>query len=94
MIMITLTTVLERTNDQIDAAVGDELVMLDLDKGTYFVLDDVAAAIWRKLETPVSGSQVCADLQAEYDVPREQCEADVLAFLQKLDARGMVRIVA
>lgn len=92
--MITPATIVVRAGDQIAAPVGDELVMLDIEKGTYYALDDVAAAIWRRLETPVEVSQVCAELQAEYDVPHDRCQADVLAFLRKLDAQGMVRIVA
>jgi predicted deacylase len=36
---------------------------------------------------------LCAELQGVFDVPPQRCEADVLGFLQKLEAKGLLRVV-
>ena len=65
---------------------GEEVAMLDMESGKYFVLAEVAASIWERLSEPVRP----ADL---YEVSLEQCRAEVLAFLENAHAKGLVRIV-
>ena len=64
--------------------VGEETVLLDLESGTYFGLDDVGARIWQLLEGGKSVAETCALLLAEYDVEASVLEHDALALVQKL----------
>lgn len=82
-----------RSGDLVSAPMGDELAMMDMDSGTYFVLDKVAAAIWDRIETPTAVRAICQQLREEYEVPEERCEADVIPFLQKLETKNLVRLV-
>ena len=91
--MISRDAVLVRTGDLVSAPMGDELAMMDMETGTYFVLDEIAAAIWEQLEQPTRVSALCSALQSRYDVSASQCEADVLPFLQNLHAKRLVRLV-
>ena len=90
---ITLETKVVRSNEPASAATGDSLVMFSMEKGSYYGLNDIAAAIWKRIESPVAVAALCADLEKDFDVPLDRCEADVLGFLQKLEAKGLVRIV-
>ena len=93
MTTITLQTTIERAGDFVTATVDDALVMMSLDKGAYYGLDEIGTQIWSHLETPTRVGALCDSLQAQYDVGRAQCEEDVLAFLQELLDEGMVRVV-
>ncbi len=92
--MIGLDTLLIRSDAVVSAPMGEDVAMMDMDSGKYFVLADVAASIWERLSEPVRPAVLCEALTEVYDVPMEQCRADVLAFLENAHAKGLVRIVA
>ena len=91
---ITIETVLVRSDDVVGAAIGDRLAMMDVDRGAYFVLDDVAAFIWERLERATAVGELLTALQQTFDVDRERCAADVLPFLSRIEERGIVRRAA
>jgi hypothetical protein len=91
---MTSSTVVARSDDAIAAPLGEDLAMMDIERGRYFVLDDIGHAIWSRLETPRRVSELVDDLQARYDVTREQCERDVIALLVTLHAKGLVGVRA
>jgi hypothetical protein len=43
---------------------------------------------------PQTVSEICARLVAEYDVPPEVCESEVLAFLSELAEQKIIDVVA
>ena len=90
---ITLDTRVVRSSEPISAATGDALVMFSMEKGNYYGLNDVATAVWRRIEAPIAVMALCADLQQVFDVPPQRCEADVLVFLGKLESKGLLRVV-
>ena len=90
---VSLNTRVVRSKEPISAAAGESLVMFSVEKGSYFGLNDIATAIWQRIESPIAVAALCADLQQVFDVPPQRCEAEVLAFLQKLEAKGLVQIV-
>jgi hypothetical protein len=70
--------------------VGEEAVMLDLARGTYFGLDPVGARIWQLLGQGKTLAEVCDAMVDEYDVSREVIERDVAKLVQELVDRGLV----
>jgi hypothetical protein len=70
--------------------VGDETVILDLASGTYFGLDPVGARIWALMGEGATLAEICATMLEEYEVEREQLEADVLRLAAELLERGLV----
>ena len=89
---ITLNARVVRSSEPVSAATGDALVMFSVEKGSYYGLNDIAAAIWQRIKSPVTVTALCADLQEVFDVPPQRCEADVLGFLQKLERKGLVHV--
>jgi hypothetical protein len=87
---ITTTTWLTRAEGFVTAAVEDELMMLSVEQGAYYSLDPIAAEIWDLLEQPAQAQNIIATLRERYDVTPEQCETDVLGFLEQLHANGMI----
>src|SRR5664280_1577629 len=90
---ITLDARVVRSSEPVSAATGDALMMFSVEKGSYFGLNDIAAAIWQRIQSPVTVAALCADLQRVFDVPPQRCEAEVLGFLQKLEAKGLLQVV-
>ena len=79
-----------RAPGQLACELDGEIALLNLDSKLYFGLKEVAATIWRELETPTSLEAIIAAVIAEYDVKAEQCRKDVTEFLGVLRARGLV----
>lgn len=91
--MLGPNSIVVRDASLVFAPLGEEIAMLDVDSGNYYVLDDVAAAIWESLADETTCSRISATLIARYEVPPAQCEADVLKFLETLHAKGLINIV-
>ena len=70
--------------------VGEETVMLDLAKGTYFGLEPVGARIWQLLGQGMTLAQVCEVMISEYDVAPADIERDVLDLVQDLASQGLI----
>jgi Coenzyme PQQ synthesis protein D (PqqD) len=71
--------------------VGEEMVLLDMNRGgTYYGLDPVGARIWELLAAGSSLAQIADRLVEEYDVTREALEADVEKLVAELEERRLV----
>jgi hypothetical protein len=87
------STYVVRSSDSIAAIVGEELVMFSMDTGRYYGFNTIATVIWQHIEEPITVAALCAKLQHLFDVTTQQCDTEVLEFLQKLEQRNMLRIV-
>jgi len=83
-----------RNNETISGQLNDDLVMVDIEKGSYFSLNSVATRIWELLENPLSSESLYDALLAEYDVTPEQCRTEVNEYLEKMKELGLIQIVA
>lgn len=72
--------------------VGDETVILDLDKGTYFGLNPVGARVWQLLSDGHQVPAMIATLLEEFDVAQEQLQLDLDSLVSELISRGLVTV--
>lgn len=78
----------------LDADMNDsEVVLLQIEKGSYFGMSDVANAIWNHLKEPISIDALCNQLMGQYNVEASTCYADVSDFVAKLYSEGLVKVV-
>lgn len=89
---LTLTTIVSRTKDILFDSVGEEVVMMNMDKGMYYALDEIASEIWKLIAEPISIADLCTALLKEFDVSPEDCERDTLAYLEQLQERELLSI--
>lgn len=68
-----------------------EKVMVDFNKGKYFMLKGVGNDIWDLLEDNIKVETITKKLLEEYDVDRETCENSTLKFLQDLEDLGFIK---
>ncbi len=68
------------------------MVMFDVSAGKYFSLNEIATAIWNRLETAVSVEELCEELTQRYDVQPEVCQKEVIALLTRLQDRQLIQV--
>jgi hypothetical protein len=68
----------------------EELVLLDPEDGSYYTLDEVGARIWELADGTRTAAQIAEALDAEFDAPLEEIQADLLELLAELAASGLV----
>lgn len=72
--------------------VGDEVVILDLDAGTYFGLDPVGARIWELIGEGLTLSNVRDRMLNEYDTQSDTLEQDILELIKALREENLVAV--
>jgi Coenzyme PQQ synthesis protein D (PqqD) len=71
----------------------DATVLLDAERGLYYTLNEVAGRAWELLAAGEPVMEILRCLDDEYEVGREELEADVTALLKRLlDAHLIERI--
>lgn len=81
---------LARGDQYIYNEVDGEVVMMNITTGLYISLNETAKQIWNMMEQPQQVSAIINVLALEYNVTPEQCEKDVLPFIEQLLERGIV----
>ena len=64
--------------------VGDDAVLLDMEAGKYFGLNDVGAEIWNLLEAGSTLSEIQNAIEAKFDVDNPTLMLDLAKLLENL----------
>jgi hypothetical protein len=88
--MIELASTVVQSSTVTTSTIDGEVVMMNIENGTYSWLDDIGSEIWEMLKSPVRISEICEILTKLYDVDKERCEQDVLTFLSTLAERAII----
>lgn len=91
---INIDSTVSQIEDIVASDIDNEKVMMSIEKGQYFGLEPVGSRIWEMIESPVTVSDLIKTLLGQFDVDRETCEQDVLAFLGELDDAGIIQVHA
>lgn len=85
-------TVVQIRTDVLSRQLGDEMVALDLESGTYFGLNEVGSRIWSLLQTPLPLGAVQEALLREYEVPAEELWRDLEFLVSELVRHGLAEV--
>lgn len=83
-------TLIARSPTPLSAEVQGDVVLMSLERGQYYGLDDIASDIWRRLESPRSVADLCAALAADYSADAATIQTDVLALLEQMLGYGLI----
>jgi hypothetical protein len=89
---ITLTAQVVASKNQVSTELGGEAVILGVDEGEYFGLNEVGARVWALVQAPVLVSAICETIMNEYEVERGECQRDVLELLNDLRDKGLIDV--
>jgi hypothetical protein len=70
--------------------VGADAVIVDLESGMYFGMNEVGASIWKHLAAGASLAEIEDAVMAEFDVDRQTVDADVRRIIQDLIASRLI----
>lgn len=91
---IELGSIVKQSENVTGAEVDDSLVLLNLQRGSYFSLDTMGRSVWRHIENPMGVGALCGTLANEYEGDIAEIEKDVLEFLSEMHERSLISIVA
>ena len=71
-----------------------ETVMMSIESGKYYGLDEIGSRIWALIEKPLLVAELCEVLVIEFEVDRDTCQQHVLEFLEEMRDEGIVTILS
>lgn len=80
------------SKSQVSNRLGDEVAILELDKGVYFGLNPNGARVWEMLQAETMVQSLLDAVVAEYDVDAETARADLVELLEKLREQGLIEV--
>ena len=78
--------------NQIFSELQGEAVILDINSGVYYGLNQVGASIWNLIQDPKTVKEIKDALLAEYEVDPQACETDILVLIEDLATKGLIEI--
>lgn len=90
---IQLDTIVKISEGQVSAELGEEEVILNINNGIYYGLNEVGRDIWQYIQKPQSVENIVKNIQDLYEVEMEQCQKDVFILLKDLLKEGLIEVV-
>lgn len=90
---VTDATLISRSPNVLTAEVDGEILMMRIERGGYFRLNDVGGGIWRHLEQPCSFAELIDQLAAEYQASKATIAEDVRIWLARMAIEDIIRLV-
>jgi hypothetical protein len=89
---ITSNSVIVAASAQVSSALGDEVIILQFEKGAYFGLNGVGKLVWSRIQSPSRVEEILGAIMREYEVSPDRCMEDLINLLQGLHQQGLVEI--
>lgn len=84
--------VVSQVGGNIVSDMGGEKVMLSVRQGKYYNLGDIGGEIWEKIKEPMLVEELILILMDKYDVQNNDCEQQVMSFLDHLRDEQLITI--
>jgi hypothetical protein len=81
---LPLDTEVVVVRNQISCEVEREMVVLHLQEGVYYSLNEVAARVWSLIQVPCTIREIRNALLADYDAEPTACTQDLLDLIDRL----------
>lgn len=85
-------TLITRNKGIVANQVGDEVVMMDMEKGKYFGMNKTGSYIWQLLEQPATVGELCERLVTDFGIPTEQCTTELNSFIEQMRKENIIAI--
>jgi hypothetical protein len=89
---ISASAIVVAAHDLLATEFSREFVILNLQDGVYYGLEEAGARVWTLLQSPIAVRTICDALVSEYDVEPERCARDIRSLLAELASRGLVEL--
>ncbi|MDF1572513.1 MAG: PqqD family peptide modification chaperone [Bacteroidales bacterium] len=89
---LSVNSVVQRNPAQEFSKIDEEIIMLNVNKGEYYALNDVASRIWEMIDTPVQVNDLLNKLIEEYEIDTQTCQQDTLRCLEDFRNKSIIII--
>ena len=87
---ISLISTVQRNPNMVASKLDEELVMMSVENGEYYGIDETGSRIWELIESPQMVSALIDSLLDEFEVEQAECENDTFEFLEELYAKNLL----
>lgn len=91
--MISINAIISQKTGFDETNMDGEVVMMDINEGKYYCLNDVGSRIWELIKKPIAVKDVMSVILSEYDVDAKVCEDEVYGFLIRIYNDELISIV-
>jgi hypothetical protein len=88
--VISLEQIVRRNEKTASRVLAGEAIVLTPQNSKIHSFNETGSRIWELLADEPTVKEVVAQIRSEFEVGEEQAQADVIAFLEELAAKGMV----
>ena len=89
---VNINSVVSKNREIDDTDLDGEKVMMNLDKGQYFMMNEVGSRIWELITENTAVATIVETLLTEYNVDKETCENTVIEFLGRLEDADLIQV--
>jgi hypothetical protein len=88
--MTELQAAPRRSERTLAQELNGELVLVQVDTGQYYTLNDVGSRVWELCDGSLTVAQVISQVCDEFDAPPAQVQADVLDLVDTLSSEKLL----
>ncbi len=85
-------SLLQRKDRVLVQRAADQWILLNVESGQYYALDEVSGRVWDLCDGTRDVSKVVEAICADFDAPAETVREDVLAFLDEMAEEKLVLV--
>ena len=90
---INIDTKIKKNKNIEDTDLDGNKVMMNLQKGRYFMMNEVGSRIWELINEPIKVNYIIDELLNEFRVDRATCEKEVMNFIQELFNGDLIEVI-
>lgn len=92
MVEILMGSLISCLPDLLHTEVDGEAVLVSVDSGKYYGMDEVGTEIWNRIQEPCKVADLIGLMKNEYEDESGAIELDVLAFLSQLADEKLIEV--
>lgn len=89
----SLKQVVAAIKEQVSSDLGGEAIILSLNPGIYFGVNETGAFVWNLIQQPISLEEIKERILKEYEVDEDRCEKDLFELVDQLKSKGLVEFI-
>jgi hypothetical protein len=89
---LSTSSVVVAVKEQIHSNLAGETVILNLDSGVYYGLNEVGSRVWEMVQEPVAVNAIRDALLEEYKITADDCEKELLSLLETLAENRLIEV--
>lgn len=90
--VVTSESSVAAIKEHVATDLAGKTAILGLKNRTYYTLNEVGSPIWELIQTETPVKDIHRAIMQRYQVDSQQCEKELLAFLQILVDQGLVEV--